>query len=160
MNDYQLKSAEEVLRESEEQFLGTLENAAVGIVYNDHSGRFLRVNEKYCCIVGYCREELLQMNLRELIPPDEAVAFVELYESSFARNDTPASGTETRYLRKDGSTIWVEVSIAFQRGVSGPTSYAISVVQDISKRKQLEGELRQANMLLQGLVDGHRTPCT
>jgi two-component system sensor histidine kinase/response regulator len=154
MNEHQLNGAEEVLRESEDRFLGTLENAAVGIVHNDPCGRFLRVNEKYCSIVGYSREELLQMNLREIIHGDEAVAFAELYESSFARNDMPAAGMERRYLRKDGSTIWVEVFVSFQRGVSGRPSYAISVVQDISERKHLEGELRQANVLLQGLVDG------
>src|SRR5882672_3894837 len=60
MNEHPLTAAEEALRESEERFRGTFENAAVGIVHNDPSGRFLRVNEKYCAIVGYSREELLR----------------------------------------------------------------------------------------------------
>src|SRR5271170_305730 len=60
------KQAEEALREGEERFRGTFENAAVGIVHNDHGGRFLRVNEKFCAIVGYSREELLQKTLQDI----------------------------------------------------------------------------------------------
>ena len=52
------KRAEEALRESEERFRGTFENAAVGIAHTDLDGRFLRVNEKFCAILGYPREEL------------------------------------------------------------------------------------------------------
>jgi PAS domain S-box-containing protein len=52
------KRAEEALRESEERFRGTFENAAVGIGHVDFEGRWLRVNQKYCEIVGYSREEL------------------------------------------------------------------------------------------------------
>ena len=55
--------AEEALRESEERFRGTFENAAVGIAHKDADGRFLRVNETYCGIVGYTREELLAADL-------------------------------------------------------------------------------------------------
>ena len=51
---------------------------------------------------------------------------------------------ERRYLRKDGSTVWVEVFASFQRDASGRPAYAIAAVQDISERKRLEGELRQA----------------
>ena len=54
------KRAEDALRESEERFRGTFENAAVGIAHADSEGRWLRVNQKYCEIVGYSREELLQ----------------------------------------------------------------------------------------------------
>src|ERR1700746_1105076 len=57
-----LRQIEEALRASEERFRGTFENAAVGIAHRDATGRFLRVNEKFCAIVGYSREELLQKN--------------------------------------------------------------------------------------------------
>src|SRR5271169_4147855 len=76
------------LRDSEERFRGTFENAAVGITHNDSAGRFLRVNETYCAIVGYSREELLQKALRDIIHPDELAAFLELYTSCFARGES------------------------------------------------------------------------
>ena len=75
------KRAEEALRESEERFRGTFENAAVGIVHNDSAGHFLRVNQKFCAIVGYSREELLQKTLHDIIHPDELNAHLEHYES-------------------------------------------------------------------------------
>ncbi len=129
---------------SEERFRGTFENAPVGIVHNDPAGRFLRVNGTYCAIVGYSREELLQKTIQDIIHPEDVPGFVELYESSFARGESPDFGLERRYLRKDGSTVWVEVFTSFQRDVSGRPAYAIAAVQDISERKRLVEELRQA----------------
>ncbi len=90
------KQAEEALRDSEERFRGTFENAAVGIVLNDPAGRFLRVNEKYCAIVGYSREELLQKTLHDIIHPDDLAAFLELYTSCFTRGESPVFGMERR----------------------------------------------------------------
>src|SRR5208283_3673547 len=98
-----LKRAEQALRESEERFRGTFENAAVGITHNDSAGRFLRVNETYCAIVGYSREELLQKTLLDIVHSDELAAFQDLYTSCFTRGESPPSGYERRYLRKDGS---------------------------------------------------------
>ena len=59
-----LRRTEEALRESEERFRGTFENAAVGIAHLDLDGRFLRVNEKFCDIVGYPADELLRKTVR------------------------------------------------------------------------------------------------
>src|SRR5437667_2560892 len=98
------KQAEQELRESEERFRGTFENAAVGIIHSDSAGRFLRVNQKFCAIVGYSREELLHKTLQDIIHPDELNAHLEHYQSRFARNAQWAYATERRFLRKDGTT--------------------------------------------------------
>src|SRR3954447_20211304 len=148
------KQAEEALRESEERFRGTFQNAAVGIVHNDASGRFLRVNQKYCAIVGYSREELLQKTLQDIIHPDELNAHIEHYESSFARNAPPAFGVERRFLRKDGTTVWVEAYASFQHDASGRPVYVIGAVQDISERKRLEEEVRFATARLELALRG------
>jgi PAS domain S-box-containing protein len=139
-----LKRTEERLRDSEARFRGTFANAAVGILHNDPAGRFLRVNEKFCAIVGYSREELLQKTLEDIIHPEDRARMVELHRSSFQRGELPSFGLEHRFLRKDGSTVWVEVFASFQRDASGRPEYAIAAVQDISERKRLDEELRQA----------------
>src|SRR5205823_376390 len=72
-----LKRAEEALRESEERFRGTFENAAVGIAHVDAAGRFLRVNEKFCAIVGYSRAELLQRSYQDITHPDDLAASID-----------------------------------------------------------------------------------
>src|SRR6516162_9094641 len=60
------------------------------------------------------------------------------------RGETPAFGLDKRYLRKDGSLVWVELFVSLQRDAAGQPVYAIAVIQDITERKRLDDELRQA----------------
>ena len=137
------KQAEEALRESEERFRGTFENAAVGIRHQDLDGRFLRVNQKFCSIVGYPRDELLQKTGWDITHPDDLPARVELPEAVL-RGESPGFTLEKRYVRRDGSVVWVELSVSLQRDAAGNPDYIIGIVQDISERKRLDAELRQA----------------
>jgi PAS domain S-box-containing protein len=137
------KRAEESLRESELRFRGTFENAAVGIAHIDTTGRFLRVNEKFCAIVGYPHGELVQRTVQELTHPDDRAAGLSLAAALF-RGESPSSGLERRYVRKDGSPVWVEVFASLQRDAAGRPAYGIQVIQDISDRKRLDAELRRA----------------
>src|SRR6516225_7774685 len=139
----QQQRAAAALRESEERFRGTFENAAVGITHNDSAGRFLRVNGTYCAIVGYAREELLQKTFQDITHPDDRAGNVELYRA-LLRGDSPILGLQKRYVRKDGSKVWVELSASLQRDAAGQPAYVIAVAQDISERKRLDAELRAA----------------
>src|ERR1700731_3593562 len=94
------KRAEEALRESEERFRGTFENAAVGIAHVDAAGRFLRVNEKFCAIVGYPREELLAGTFQDIIHPDDLAASIDAFTALW-RGELPTFGLEKRFVRKD-----------------------------------------------------------
>jgi PAS domain S-box-containing protein len=138
-----LRQTEEALRQSEERFRGTFENAAVGIAHTDATGRFLRLNEKFCAIVGYPREELLQRTFHDITYPDDLAASLEPF-AVLMRGESPDFGLEKRYVRKDGSLVWAELFVSLQRDAAGRPAYAIAVIQDISERKRLEGELRQA----------------
>ena len=137
------RRAQEALRESEGRFRGTFENAAVGIAQKDADGRFLRVNEKYCQIVGYSRDELLQRTFQEITHPDDLAAELERY-TPLMRGDLSSYSLEKRYLRQDGSLIWIDLSVSLQRDAAGRPDYAIAILQDISQRKRLEEETRRA----------------
>src|SRR5262249_17810374 len=137
------KRAEAALRESEERFRGTFENAAVGIGHRHLDGRFLRVNQKFCNILGYPRDELLQRTGQEIPHPDDLDAGTEL-ATALLRGESSGFTLEKRYLRRDGSPVWVDLSVSLQRDGAGKPDYFIGIVQDISNRKRLEGELRQA----------------
>jgi PAS domain S-box-containing protein len=135
--------AEQALRESEERFRGTFENAAVGIGHVDATGRFLRVNEKFCAITEYTREELLERTYRDISHPNDRAAGSEFF-AALLRGELASYTLEKRYVRKDGSPVQVELFISLQRDAAGQPDYAIVALQDISERKKLEGELRQA----------------
>src|SRR4051794_5174642 len=138
-----LRQTEQALRESEERFRGTFENAAVGIGHRHLEGRFLRVNQKFCSIVGYSREELLQKTMQDITHPDDLDAGADL-AGALLRGESPGFSLEKRYVRRDGSPVWVELSVSLQRDAAGKPDYFIGIVQDISERKRLEGELRQS----------------
>src|SRR6266545_307035 len=131
------------LRDSEERFRGTFENAAVGIGHMHPTGQLLRVNETCCAILGYSREELLGKSFLNFSHPDDLATTTELF-AGLLRGDSLGYTIEKRYLRKDGSPVWTQVAVSLQRDAAGEPAYAIGVIQDISERKQLEGELRQA----------------
>jgi len=136
-----LREIEEALRASEERFRGTFENAAVGIVHRDATGRFLRVNEKFCAIVGYSREELLQKTIRDVTHPDDLAVSIDAFTALW-QGESPTFGLEKRYLRKDGSLVWGELFASLQRDAAGKPAYDIGIINDISERKRLEEELR------------------
>src|SRR5262249_283406 len=85
------KQAEEGPRASEGRFRGTFENAAVGIAHVHVSGRFLRVNDKFCAIVGYPREELLQRAYQDITHPDDLAASIDATSALF-RGESPTFG--------------------------------------------------------------------
>jgi PAS domain S-box-containing protein len=138
-----LRQTEEALRESEQRFRGTFENAAVGIIHTNAAGRFLRVNDKFCAIVGYTREELLQKTFKEITHPEDSAAGLESY-AALLQTKLASYTLQKRYVRKDGAPVWVELFVSMQRDEAGNPAHPIAIVQDISERKRLEGELRQA----------------
>src|SRR5262245_53964760 len=123
----ELREIEEALRASEERFRGTFENAAVGIAHRDATGRFLRVNEKFCDILGYTREEMLQKTVREITHPDDLAASINALAALW-QGESPTLRLEKRYVRKDGSLVWGELFASLQRDTAGKPAYDISIV--------------------------------
>src|SRR5262249_38354194 len=147
-----LRQTEDALRESEERFRGTFENAAAGIAHTHPTGRLLRVNEKFCAIVGYSRDELLQKTFQDITHPDDLVASLDSL-AALMQGESAVLRHEKRYARKDGSPVWVELFTSLQRDAAGQPTYAIAVIQDISERRRLEEALRQAHRDLERKVE-------
>jgi PAS domain S-box-containing protein len=137
------KKAEDALRMSEERFRGTFENAGVGIAHSDFEGRWSRLNEKFAAIVGYTRDELLHKSAWDITCPDDMPASLDQL-GRLMRGEISSYTLEKRYVRKDGSLVWVHLTNSMQRDAAGTPAYIIAIIQDISERKWLEGELRQA----------------
>jgi PAS domain S-box-containing protein len=134
---------EETLRESEARFRGTFENAAVGMAHVSLEGRFVRVNDRLCTITGYTRQELLKKTFQEITHPDDVAEDVRQADR-LRRGELSRYGLEKRYLRKDGSPVWVQLYGSVLRDGGGAPVCYVAVIQDICERKQLEEELRSS----------------
>ncbi|WP_052452411.1 PAS domain S-box protein [Noviherbaspirillum autotrophicum] len=132
--------AEAVLRESEERFRVAFNQAAVGLAHVGTDGRWLMVNRKLCQIVGYTQQELLGMSFRDITHPDDRIVDRELARSMF-RRELDEKTREKRYRHKNGYYIWVNVTSSTVRDEDGNPKYFSTVVEDISRRKQIEEEL-------------------
>jgi PAS domain S-box-containing protein len=141
------KQAEEKLRQSEERFRALIIQATAGITQNDKTGKFTFVNDRYCEIVGYSSEELLNMRMQDISDPEIIPANLELYRGIW--HDGTPFVIEKQYIRKDGSCVWVNNSVAPVVGVNGKTESVVCITIDITERKQAEEAARASNELFQ-----------
>ncbi|MCT7951743.1 PAS domain S-box protein [Ancylothrix sp. C2] len=136
------------LRESEERLRGIFDQAAVGISQVATDGRWLLVNQRLCDIVGYSREEMLASRFQDITHPDDLEADLHSKGQMLAGNLLNYS-MEKRYIRKNGSVVWATLTVSLVRRPSGEPKYFISVVEDITERKQAEEALRQKTSQLE-----------
>ena len=135
----QRQSALLALQESEARFRCTFEQAAVGITHIAPEGSLLRLNQRFADIIGYPKQELLNKKFQEITHPVDLAANLA-YRDQLLTGDIPTYTMAKRYIRKDQSIVWVEVTVALSRADNGEPRYFISVIQDISLRKRLEKE--------------------
>ena len=136
-------AAQGELYESEHRFRGTFENAAVGMAHVDLQGHWLRVNQKLCDIVGYTREELLQQDFQSITHADDLAGDLQNL-SALHQGKFDTYSREKRYVRKNGSVVWIYVTVSLQRDDQGNPLYCIVILVDTSKRKKFEEALRRA----------------
>ncbi|AHY45508.1 PAS domain S-box protein [Rubrobacter radiotolerans] len=131
------KRVEDALRESERRFRTTFEAAGVGMAHVSPDGSWLRINDKLCEISGYSREELLGLRFQDLTVPEELNASLERIGRMLAGKLGPYT-VDRRYIRKDGSRVWVSLSVSLARKPSGEPDYFVCVAEDITERKVSE----------------------
>ncbi len=132
--------AESVLRESEERFRVAFNQAAVGLAHVSPEGRWLMVNKKLCEIVGYSKRELLSMRFPDITHPEDLISDWALARRMIA-GEIDEKTREKRYRHKNGYYIWVNLTSSMVRDAHGNPKYYSTVVEDISRRKQIEEEL-------------------
>jgi PAS domain S-box-containing protein len=139
------QQAEVALQETEERFRAIFDQAAVGMNLTELNGSWLLVNQKFCDLVGYTQEEMLLRTFQEITYPEDLDADLE-YVRQLLAGEIQTYSIEKRYLHKEGSLVWVNVTVSLVRSPEGKPRYMIRIVQDISDRIALEKELalRQA----------------
>ena len=138
----QRRQTEKALREAEERFRRAFEDAPIGMALVAPDGRFLRVNRALSEITGYAEAELLGRTFQEITHPDDidedVAGTVQLLSGEIR-----TYRIEKRYLRPDGETVWVMLSVSLVRDEDGSPLYFVSEIEDISERKHAQEELQR-----------------
>ncbi len=134
-----------IIKESEERYRSLLENASDAIYLVDDRGNFTEVNESMCKMTGYSRAELLQLNIEQIIDPeqlktDPVIHGYHLPDRSLIR--------ERRLIRKDGKKFEVEINVK-----KFADNKMLVIARDITDRKRMEAELREAEIKFRTLAE-------
>jgi two-component system CheB/CheR fusion protein len=130
------------LSNSEAEFRSLFELSVVGSAQSDPvTGRLLRVNQKFCEITGYSAEELLALSFSDITHPDDRGTNWQGFCTVMA-GESDLYIVDKRYVRKDGSIVWVNVQLTAIRDEQNQITRSIAVIQDITIQKQAEAALR------------------
>ncbi len=136
------------LREQTEKLNSTFELPSVGMAHVDLDGKWLAVNDTLCGIVGYSREELLQLTFQDITHPDDLDEDLALVQKLLT-GELPNYSLEKRYLRKGGEQVWIRLTAKLTRNSEGEPWFFVSVIENIHDRKLAEQERLAAKQALQ-----------
>jgi two-component system, cell cycle sensor histidine kinase and response regulator CckA len=140
------REASEALRRSEAMFRGIFENTSAGVSLTDATGRFVSCNPAFAAMTGRTVDEILELNPADITHPEDfalqSPLMVELREGKRDRFSIPK-----RYVRPDGKVVWAEVSIVAVRGPGGAFECGLGVSLNVTERRLLEDQLRQAQKM-------------
>jgi PAS domain S-box-containing protein len=145
------KRDEEALRESEARLRATVEQATAGVARCDTNGRIVFANRTLCKMLGYTESELIGKSVADVTYRDDLKETMRLFQRMI-RAGKPFE-VEKRYVRKDGSVLWADVSASAVREPNGKAQSAVAVIVDITARKKVEEVLQRSNEALEELVD-------
>lgn len=137
------RSAE--IQKSEAKYRSLISHASDAIYLLDLSGNFIDVNDSMCAMMGYSSDELLKMNVKEIIEPEELER--DPLPQKMDISEKPVI-RERRFMRKDGSIFTVEVNVKVF-----PGNMILVMARDISGRKKMETELREAELKFRTIAD-------
>lgn len=143
--------AQQMIAASESRFRATFEQAAVGIAHVGTDGQFLRINRKFCSIVGYRESELLERTFQDITHPEDLDTDLNHVRQLLA-GEKSSYALEKRYLHRDGGTVWVNLTVSLMRDEAGGPQHFVSVIEDISQRRQAEDKIREYQERLKAMA--------
>lgn len=146
------KRAEEALRASEDKFKYIFEHSIVPKSLTRPNGE-ISVNQAFCDLLGYTAEELSQGATWQQISYAEDVPRTQALADTILAGEAESARFEKRYVRKDGSIVWADVSTSLRRNPNGEPEYFITTVLDMTAQRRTQAELRETHALLQGAMD-------
>ena len=139
----ELKQSEIALIQSEEKFRNLFEHSTIGMSMTTLDGK-ITVNQSFCDIIGYSREEVMKIKWQEFTHPDDLEHDKDVVNSILSGKSN-VNRWEKRYIHKSGSIVWVDVSTVLERDPEGEPLYFITSVTDITFLKKTELSLNKLN---------------
>lgn len=136
------KKQNEALRISEEAFRGNFEAAGLGMALLDENGKWLKVNQRLCEIVGYAEDELKELTFQDITHPDDLNADLTLL-GELVRRERTHYKMEKRYFHKNGQIVYIILAVSVVRDENGGVLYFISQIIDITQQKLAEQKLKK-----------------
>ncbi|MBS0315431.1 MAG: PAS domain S-box protein [Proteobacteria bacterium] len=140
--------------DNEAELAAIFAQTAAGLAQVDLSGTFTLVNDRFCEMVGRSRAELLTLRMQDITHPDHLTENVPLFEAA-VRDGTPYR-IEKRYVRPDGSIIWVDNSVNLIRKPDGSPFGVLAASIDVTRRHETEAALRASELRLRLAMDAGR----
>jgi diguanylate cyclase (GGDEF)-like protein/PAS domain S-box-containing protein len=134
------KWTEEALRQSEEKYRSIIENIQEGYFEIDLSGNFTFYNDSVSQIIGYSKEELMGMNYRRFTSEQTAKQVFQAFNKVY-NTGNPAKEFDWQIIKKDGTKIYIEVSVSLQKDLSGTITGFKGIIRDITERKEIDQQL-------------------
>lgn len=146
------KNAERQVKASEKSFREIFEQSAIGLAHVSLGGRFIRVNQHLCELMGYTQEEMLSLTSHELTHPNDREATTDMMRRALSGEAKTAS-VSRRYRHKNGRYIWTQLTKTLVKDELGQPDYFISSIQDISDLKHAEELLQQSERKFKTIVE-------
>jgi PAS domain S-box-containing protein len=144
------KRTEEALRDSEDLFKYVFDRSIVGKSITRLTGE-TRVNEALCDMLGYTQAEYQNRRWQEITHPDD-VALTQREIDALIKDEKKVSRFTKRFIHKNGSVVWVDLSSTLRRDENGRPLYLISTLVDITERKRAEEALRKSEANVQAIL--------
>lgn len=143
----QQKNYEHQLQTSERRFKGAFQYSAIGMALVSISGRWMEMNDILCKMVGYSRQELLNMTFQNLTHPEDLGSDLGNLQR-LLEGIVESYQMEKRYLHKKGHVVWVLLSVSLVRDIENQPLYFVSQIEDITSRKTAEDNLQRSLKLV------------
>ncbi|MHB8085640.1 MAG: PAS domain-containing protein [Dehalococcoidia bacterium] len=146
------KHIEQQLSDSQERFRTLFLAAPIGLALADLEGRFIDVNKAFQQMLGFTRDELLNTSILDITHPDDKDLYLDL-SGELVRGERPGYTVEKRFVKKDGATLWVNVSTVKVEAPDGRFLYRIGIIEDITERKKAAEALKESEARYRSLVE-------
>lgn len=149
------KASEAALEESEARFRSMFEQAAVGVGLCELTGRYVRVNQRYCEITGYAAALLQQRDFRDITHSDDVEPNERLLDE-LVLGSRETYSVEKRMIRANGEVVWVRLTMSLVKARNRAAGQFMEVIEDVTARRQAENELRESEGRLRTVLSAMR----